>query len=624
MTEENLSFSERRRRLLEQRGKAPSQKEERVFAPEDVPDATGDWEVDDALEAAIASIGVADAYTKWINKSPVNIRAGQVEGIKVSCPNPNHPDKDPSAWLNTDNNTWFCGGCQEGGDHYDLAAIHYGYPRPGYKEGENFHKIRTQMAEDFGYVVKKVAGGQVVYKQEEASSLEETPENPPETDSTEGLASVTELHPSDEDDELIAYPSIDWRSFVPEETFLREYLEACSNDDSPEEYHFWHGLLALGHAAGRNVSLDDHKPVWGNLLLCLLGASGAGKSRSRGWLDHVLYSVFPFSPTGHDPSGVKLIPVPGSGEYLVKSFEFIQQDPVNPKNFWYESVNGIVDFDEMAALMARANRQGSTLKSIIMGMYDGKQEVTIGSLTHKVIKAERPYCSITATTQPKNVRTLLNRADASSGFLNRWVFAGGPEKRREAIGGKRSRIGVDLKPAIVQMKDVKSWTAREKLIEWDDDAADLLSEFFHDMIYPAQKQDPSDLLKRMDLLFKKLCLLFAINQKRMTVDVESVRACIKLSDYLINCYGLLEENIGVTVQQEIVSDVLRAVRNVFVRQSKGASIRDIQRGLARRNYGPDQLKKALETMVALDMIELEKSKPGAIGRPTIRYRTVGE
>jgi hypothetical protein len=435
------------------------------------------------------------------------------------------------------------------------------------------------------------------------------------------MGNVVPLHPEDEEPELVSYPSIDWRSFVPSDTFLRSYLEACCNDDAPEEYHFWHGLLALAHTAGRNVCLDDDKPVFGNLLLCLLGASGVGKSRSRGWLNSVMGAVLPDKQTS-PPSGVKLIPTPGSGEYLVKQFSHQVIDPTNAKNWWYESVNGIVDFNEMAGLMARIGRQGSTLQQTIMELADTTDKVSTGSLTHKDIHAERPYCSITTTTQPRAIRGMLTKAHAGSGFLNRWVFAGGPEKTRQVIGGKRSTIGVDLTDSIEKLKSVRSFCATERTVEWSDEAAYALTDFFRSMIYPAQKKDSSDLLKRLDLLFKKLCLLFTVNLELTEVPLEAVHACINMSEYLINCYGLLEENIGVTQQQEIVTDIMRVIRSIEEKRKKGATARDIQDRLRRKNYGPDQLKKALETMVALDMIELDKPKSGQVGRPTIRYKEV--
>jgi hypothetical protein len=55
-----------------------------------------------------------------------------------SCPIPGHADANPSAWVNTEKNVWYCGRCSQGGDVYDLAAFHFGMPVPGYKEGGKF------------------------------------------------------------------------------------------------------------------------------------------------------------------------------------------------------------------------------------------------------------------------------------------------------------------------------------------------------------------------------------------------------------------------------------------------------------------------------------------------------
>lgn len=645
MNDASLSFSERLAKLREEKEKAAGTWTPPVN-PEDVIDVRGDYETDDELDAAVNTIDIISAYKKWINKSQVNV-GQRTESIMISCPLPGHADKNPSAWINTDKGTWYCAKDEEGGDKYDLAAIHYGYPRPGYKEGQTFHKLRTQMAEDFGYVVKKVAGGQVVYKEEvdeqpspnhgpapqtqaqpvakSQPDIEHIPaSSEPEADAVaKDAETLSHMYADMEEGELVSYPHINWRDMVPQGTFLWEYLEACTQDDSPEEYHFWHGLLALGHAAGRNVYLDDTKPVLGNLLLCLLGASGVGKSRSRGWLNTVLRAVLPFQETGQNTTGVKLVAVPGSGEFLIKEFQYESRDPTNPKVvLGYEPVNGIVDFDELAALLTRANRQGSTLKPTIMAMADARDEVHIGSLTHGGFKAERPYCSITATTQPKAVRTLLNKTDAGSGFLNRWVFAGGPPKEREVIGGTRSGFKVDLTNAIGLLKGVRGWSSKEHVIEFDDDAFDLFYKFMKTVVFPAQEKDQSDLLKRLDLLMKKLCLLFTINLKSDTVNAATVGICIDLCEYIINCFGLLEENIGVTQNQEIVDEILRHVRRHYDKTKRGASARDLMRYMHRKNYPPDQFKKALETMVSLDMIELEKKQAGMAGRPTVRYVAV--
>ena len=479
-------------------------------------------DADKELDSFVDSIDIIDAYRKWCGKMTPD-PAGKRESIMISCPKPDHPDKDPSAWINLDKQTWFCGGCQEGGDAHDIAALNLGYPWPNYKSGDTFHKLREDMAESFGFRMKKVPGGTVSWV-EPPPAPSPVPSKPAEvTEATNDELNESNVShmwaDDDEGEDLVIYPTINWQDLVPEDTFLYEYMKACTNDDAPEEYHFWHGLMALGLVVGRKVTLDDTQPVYGNLLLCVLGATGSGKSRSRRHLNHVLREASPYKEDGTATSGVKIVPLPGSGEHLVKEFTYEGKDPSGTGNrsLGPQSVTGIVDFDEMSALLGRSNRQGSTLKPTIMQLADAVPDVMIGSLMRGNFHAKEPFCSITASTQPKAIRTLLNRTDTSSGFLNRWVFAGGKQKQIEVIGGRRSAIQVDLTEAVAELKKVRGWGALERSVHIDDDAFEAYSRFFRSKIEPAKTKDETDLLKRIDLITKKLMLLLTINLRLESV-----------------------------------------------------------------------------------------------------------
>ena len=600
------------------------------------------------IDNIINSIDILGAYRKWIGKEVDESTAKQREGIKVSCPQPQHRDSHPSAWLNADNKRWFCGGCQEGGDVYDLAAIHFGYDRPGYKDGANFHKLRRDMAESYGYRFKTVAGTEVIWKEDETPPTVPLPLPPPPSlpagspplpqakssdeagevgvPGEQGVGTVTVLREEDVDDteDEIGYPVLNWQAIVPQDTFLYEYMKATTNDDSPEEYHFWHGLLALGHACGRNVFLSDTRPVYGNLLVCLLGGTGYGKSRSRAWLDELLMEALPFSDNGIDCTGVKIVPVPASGENLIKQFDHVAWDPTNPgkKSFSVHTpVNGIVDYDEFASLLARASRQGSTLKQIIMGFSDSRHKVTTSSNTGGDFEATEPFCSITASTQPRAVRQLLTRTDTGSGFLNRWIFVGGPRKQREVMGGVHSSISVDLSNAVDELTLVHAWSGKKKQISFTEDALDEFERFMRNIVFPVQQKDRSDLLTRLDLTMKRLVLLFCINEKLEQATLEIVKAVEPILEYLIHCYAILDAEIGVSAMAEVANEILRIIKQVVDATGKGASARDLTKRLKRKSYSPDLIKRALETMVALDWIDIDKSAKGP-GRPTIRYRAV--
>lgn len=595
-------------------------------------------DADKALDQFVDAITFPQAYNKWIGKMTAVQKKD--DGNMISCPMPDHRDPPKgngsqgyNAWFKSDG-TWHCGKCEEGGDIFDLAAIHFGYPRPGYKQGEMFHKLREDMADSFGFHIKKVAGGKIAWTDEPevpqppqltvVKDPDITHEVPDELDTDGGTVKEMWAPEDDLEDELVIYPTVNWRAMIPEDTFLHEYMKACSNDDAPEEYHFWHGLMALGLVCGRKVTLDDTKPVFGNLLLCILGATGSGKSRSRGHLLHVLEQAAPYHEDGTRTTGVKLVPVPGSGEYLVKQFNYEGKDPGNGKSsLGYQSVTGLVDFDEMSALLARANRQGSTLKSTLMSFADASHQVKIGSLGQGDYIAQDPFCSITASTQPKAIRTILNRGDTGSGFLNRWVFAGGKQKQIEVLGGSRSGIQLNLDQAIVELKKVRGWGAMERIIGMDDDAYDLYVKFFRSTIEPAKMQDQTDLIKRIDLITKKLMLLLTINLRLESVPFQVVEVVIELFDYVLECYGILNSNIGITLMQDVMTEIQRHIVRHIKNTSRGASARDIAKYTKRKNYSLEQIKKALDVMTALDIIELEKPKPGP-GRPSVRYLVVGE
>lgn len=657
-----IDFAEKRRKLLEDRAAArgdtpppPVQQPPEWKSSDMLPDLGDDNRSDEdkQLDDIINRIDIIDAYNKWCGKSTPDT-TGKREGIKISCPRPDHPDKNPSAWINLDKQTWYCAACDEGGDSYDIAAYSFGYPVPGYKEGQTFHKLRKQMAEAFGWQFKKVPGGQVIYQDTPPEAPPAPPQPPqppsppvsdpglkvapaPEGTSDQGSTpsvepseqdeadNVSQMWAEDDEEDVVIYPTINWRNLIPEDTFLHEYMGACSNDDSPEEYHFWHGLLALGHAVGRKVTLDDHRPVYSNLLVCLLGATGTGKSRSRGWLDIVLKNAVPYHEDGAATTGCKLIPVPSSGEYLVSAFSYEGKDLSGGKaSLGFQPVNGVVDFDEMSALLARANRQGSTLKPTIMALADARDEVKIGGLQRGDFIASMPFCSITASTQPRAIRTLLNRTDTGSGFLNRWIFAGGKQKQTESLGGGHSSTVIDLDAAIDLLKKVRGWGAVERSLMLDQDAYDRFNSYFHAKLEPMKSKDDTDLLKRIDLMSKKLMLLFTINKRGKTVDLQSVEAMIEVMDYVIECFGILNSNIGITVMQDVMNEIQRHILRHLKNTGRGASARDIMKYTKRKNFSLEQIKKALEVMTALDIIELVKPESGKVGRPTIRYKVVGE
>lgn len=686
----STDWAERRRRLREAKGlpvdekrtpslvKKAQDNSQPEVDPDLIPQVYERSETDEAIDRTLATIGIVEAYQKWAGKKIKAETLGRTEVI-MSCPKPDHADNNPSAWMNPSSGLWFCATCDEGGDMYDIAAYNKGYPVPGYKEGSDFHKLREDMASDFGTHVKRGAnfqetvwvdpgsrGDQVLTSDEELerevdehplsqladavaelreekivdnSGLQAQPEleakqsekssEPEPSDSTDNVTPLHVVNPDEDEDEPDNWmpADLDWKAIIPEDTFLWEYMKATTVDAIPETYHFWHGMVAVGHACGRQSYLDDPKGiVYGNIMLVILGKSGEGKSISRRYLKRVLEEVMPWQVSGIGTSGVNMTKVPASGEALIKMFTHIKEDPSVlslPKGSplpppQYSSVNGLVEFDEFSGLLNRIGRQNAILGPTLMQFADGEGTITNSALTSGDFMAKDAFCSVTSSSQPRALKNHLSEEIAISGFLNRWLFVTGPSKEDDPFS---SGARVNLTRAMDKYKELVNFLRRGVVFDYTQEAKDAARIFYRDVLIPAKQGDSTNLLNRIDLHMKRMMFLLSANKLEPMITKETWEQCVPIYEYLLTCYGLIHNDVGATRGWELGETVFEAVKDFEKKFNKGASPRDIQRKLARRKYTPEQIAKTIENLVKGERIELEE-KPGTVkrGRPASRYR----
>lgn len=572
------------------------------------------------LDTLIDGIDIIEAYHRWCGKMRVDKRRKATEGIKVSCPIPGHVDSNPSAWVNTEKNVWHCGRCGQGGDVYDLAAFHYGFKVPGYKDGGDFHELRKRMAESYGYTFLTAPGMDKPVLV--APEIEKKKPGRPVGSTTKKVeddadATVTAISPELEPDAKPPAPTaigFDWRSVVEENTFLQTYMECCIVDDVPEMYHFWNGLMALALVAGRDVTLEDQKPVLPNFFLCLTGPTGDGKSRSFSHLAELLYQAVPYrldDPTG---KGVELVKSPASAEALISMFVNPILDPTDPKKIaGFAPVRGLIEFNELSSLVGRASRKGNVLKPTLMEFYDGARVISTHSMTNGKNRAENAFGCMFTTAQPKALKDLIREGDASSGFLNRIVFASGIGKKRIGVGGKR----IDVTPAVTPLKEVQGWVGFGRQVTWTEPAMDYFNDKFDELILPTQRGDDSGLLDRIDLLIKKLILLLCINEHRKVVEVALIEKVLSMLPYIVSSYGVPAAHIGSTINSEVQDELMRHIERLSSSKG-GVSMRDLMKLIKSKKFPLDVVTKTIKHLTELGFIEAFTTT--GVGRPTVKYR----
>jgi hypothetical protein len=600
-------------------------------------------EADLTIDRLIDKLDIIQAYDRWVGKPRPKQSGHKREGVMIRCPRPDHTDNNPSAWINLDKQTWYCGGCGEGGDKLDLASFHFGMG--DYKNGKRFGELRERIAGEMGYTVVKAPGvtdppvvrvasepksGSVVAA---ASPVAIPPLAPAvaapapaiaagsaEPDSDTNLAKVVDLYSTESDD--IILPGLEWQPLVTPQTFLDTYMQQCCVDDVPEEYHFWNGLVAISMAIGRDVRLHDYVPVLGNLFMCIVGRTGSGKSRSSRYVIELLDKALPYDPMDPMDRGVKKLATPGSAEHLISQFSRPILDPTNAKVvIGHAPVRGVVEFNELSSLLGRSGRTGSVLKPTLMEFFDGSGRITTGSLTSGTNIAVDPFATCLTSVQPKAIPKLLNQGDADSGFLNRWVFVSGTSKKRMAIGGAR----VDLQPCWAPIQRIHEWASDPRIIGWTDEGAAAFTKLFDERIEQLIAHDDTGLFGRIDLLCKKLCLLFTANEMLEAVTPEIVEKVEKVFEYLLAIFGVQQETLGNTDEKMCQDRIIDLIRKKAPEQKDNSLPLHYIIKLVSRKYPRKMISDSIKLLTELHIIDSYVPPARGPGRPAVvRYKLVSD
>lgn len=384
-------------RLKQWREQQPKRKWDPRLIPEG-PTHTSNpkWaELDDLLN----NLGIIEAYNKWCGKS-VPKMGRKREGIMVSCPIPGHEDRHPSAWVNTDNDRWFCGACNEGGDKYKLAAYRFGLD---YKT--QFPELKRRMGHDLGWVEPVThlpTRLHLVEDVEDQGAPVEAPVNLPEA-----FWSARPVL-----DHIRQYAH---HRFTPADSVLYAALARVSAYSSHR--------LHLPGIVGNKGTL--------NVYTALISPSGKGKSTSMAVAAELLPSPYdPVMLTGNlyaDGVGAPAIgKEPSSGEGILTLYMGMI-DKTDDTGAVVGQVRGqachnvllnVDEGDKLAELMVRA---GNTLAPVLRSGWSGVPLGTANADEARNRDIREYRLAMVMGVQPKRAGYLL--ADEAGGLPQRFMWA---------------------------------------------------------------------------------------------------------------------------------------------------------------------------------------------------------
>lgn len=585
----------------------------------DVPEPVYDHPRPDMAAEIKRRVGIIAGVRLW-GKPQVRISERGTEGIKVRCPFDSHPDHDPSAWVNTEKNTWYCGKCMIGGDVIDFyAAKRYGLSPNDFHKSSEFGNIVREMGEELGIRVQQDTSGDY-FVEDDANPL---PSAAPDADPEESVAErptpldVTELDstsvwvtpeptvaPSPEADEPITIseddmlrgvvidsyetedfdieeqtdtPTLDWMELgIPSDTFLDNWMRVNTDEFYwiPSEYFLMLGMQSLGLACGHSLTAYTYDMVLnGSTMLCLIGHSGLGKTTAVSKQKRMLTNVL--GPKW-DPSlgtGVKILPAPGSAEALLVSVRHDIEDPNNATEKVEVGITTWLFEDEFASFVARSQRKGGgNIKPRLMLLHDfvkHKDEPELvmadNSLANKLREVHDTFFSGCFLTQPDALSSLTERVDLVSGFLNRFIPVFGIQRERKLA----SRPSVsDPDPEYHEMYRQLWMRVRWKrdLLPFDAATTQLIDT--HPFFVWAEKAvQLSSMYARLTHNTLRFALLLAVNEGSPSVTPAHLEQAVKLGNYLQECLTKLVGDVIRVPEDDCAVKVVKFVRKWF--SSKG-------------------------------------------------------
>jgi hypothetical protein len=567
------------------------------------------------LKQELRRLGIVEAYRRWCGKCEPQGRGP--ENIIIRCPFPDHPDENPSAWMNSDKGTGNCAMCG-GFDTYDLWAMAHGYPVPSYRDNKGqFKEVVRGIAGDLGLEVVSTGGVDYVAPQQEE------PEPEPR-------ATVTALPQPEEEPESIAPFSgipIDWRTLLntDETSFLRLWMDTYTQTDLPEEFWFWTGLLAVSMAVGNDALLEDQlSPVRANLMVCLLGYSGMGKTRTTQPLFKLLRrEQFAWR---HTFGGVEFTDPESSQSLHAKLVA--PPDPTNPTAQPGDTpVRLLVKVNEFSAVVSRSRRTGSTIKQALQELFDSAEPWGADAKTNPMPRARDHFVCAITTSQPTVLGELLDSRDARDGFLNRWVYATGIPKVPQAFP---EPFDVDEDELERRLKRIRDWTFNPnggpRVLRFSREARALYTQFFDTKLrqFRDGSSDDSDAFVRIELMLKKLALLLAANAGESQVTERIMSRALDLYDYLYVGYQFVAGETLTTQEVKETTDIEERVLKT-VKKHQPCTFTTIQqyttKSIFLRLGGPKAWQEVINRMVDLgQLVKMERQRKVTTGRaPTPLY-----
>jgi hypothetical protein len=345
---------------------------------------------------------------------------------------------------------------------------------------------------------------------------------------------------------------------------------------SPDQFHLGASLTVAAALLGRRVRTRFGPDLFANLYTVLIGPSGSSKKDTAiGWATSLPQLV------GAD--GSLRAPAYALSRDVSSSEGVVQMLKAEPNTLLY--------LTELSMLLSNARRKGtSTILARLIEAWDSPH-VLENLNKYNPSRAENPYLSIIAATQPSRFANEVTDDDIASGFLNRWLIIPGVGKGRMDVPGeldphagwrlydRLARTMLDYPPGtVLRMTDA----AKAMMGTWYNA---LLDSVEHD-------EDESTMRQRHQTMAVKVALVYAASDGAAVIDTQHVQPAIALVEWTWRNVRVMMAEWAVGRDVVIENRVLQSLR-----KHGPMTRRQLQRACSSRKWSGQDFAKTLKAML---------------------------
>jgi len=215
---------------------------------------------------------------------------------------------------------------------------------------------------------------------------------------------------------------MNYKKFIPPDTFISEYMEYMSYVETAESYDFWCALWAIGTGVGRGVYVDrPNSPVYHNWYIIL--AAEAGTTRKSTAISSILDVV----------RGVGSVL---TGKTSPESLELYLHDSTAEGG----TARAHFAVSELVTILGREGYM-STMPGLLTDLYDCQElRTSPGTLQMGELIQKDVYITFLSASTPSWLVTAINPSVIEGGFTSRVIFVV-DDNRKRSIAWPKPRDG---------------------------------------------------------------------------------------------------------------------------------------------------------------------------------------